>query len=106
MSTCRPCRTVRPPPAAPCLGDTTMRRLALPLLLALSSLAFAPAPLPKRETAQQREKREVAECARLLGELGVKWSVAAGRGGQVVRYFVEVSQATRSGSMHGEQDVA
>src|SRR3954469_11456681 len=32
--------------AAP-LGVHAMRRIALPLLLALSSLAFAPAPLPK-----------------------------------------------------------
>jgi hypothetical protein len=85
-----------------------MRLFVLTLLLAVLPLGFAPAPLPKRdrETALQKREREVAECARLLGELGVKWSVVTRPGGRVVRYSVEVSQATRSGSMHGEKDVA
>jgi hypothetical protein len=84
-----------------------MRRIALALTLALTSLAFAPAPLPKRgrETAFQKRERELAECAGLLRELGVKWSVAAVPGGPVVRYAVEVSQPGRSGSLHGEYGV-
>jgi hypothetical protein len=84
-----------------------MRRIALTLALCLSSLAFAPVPLPKRdrETASQKREREVAECTRQLGELGVKWSVVTGPGGRVVRYSVEVSQRTRSGSLHGSYGV-
>jgi hypothetical protein len=90
-----------------------MRLIAVTLALAgllsaaTSSLA-APAPLPRRdrEAPGQRQQRLLDECSRRLRELGVKWSVVTGPGGRVVRYFVEVSQATRSGSMHGEQVVA
>jgi hypothetical protein len=60
-----------------------MRRIALTLLLVASSLAFAPAPLPKRdrETALQKRERELAECARRLDGLRVKWSVLTRPGG-------------------------
>src|SRR5215218_10171727 len=68
-----------------------MRRLAvLVALLALSSLAFAPAPLPRRdrETQQQKRDRELAECARRLKELGVKWEVEDRGGRRSVRFGV------------------
>jgi hypothetical protein len=51
----------------------------LTLLLALSALAFAPAPFPKserpaaRESEQMRRDRLLHECRRRLDELGVKW---------------------------------
>src|SRR4051812_36421132 len=64
-----------PPHAAP-QGDTTMRRLALPLiLLALSSLAFAPAPLPK----SQRQARPAGPSMEGL------WRRGLGLGGDTVR---------------------
>ena len=69
-----------------------MRRIILPLLLALSSLAFAPAPLPRpdRETPKQKEARELAALARRLDELGVRWRVDDGPDGRAVRYRAEV----------------
>src|SRR5262245_58977280 len=67
-----------------------MRRLALPLLLALSSLAFAPAPLPRqgREARWRSQERLVAECRRRLDELGVRWRLERGDGWRSVRYAV------------------
>jgi hypothetical protein len=90
-----------------------MRLSGLSLALALLALAdlnpsqAAPAPLPKRdrETAIQKRERDVSECARLLGELGVKWSVLTRLGEPVVRYSVEVRQPNRSGSLSGEDGV-
>ena len=67
-----------------------MRRLALPLLLALSSLAFAPAPLPRthRDGAQQRRQRLLSECRRRLDELGVKWRLEDRGGRPMLRFSV------------------
>jgi hypothetical protein len=78
------------------------------LALALLSLAFAPAPLPKRdrETALQKKERELAECVRRLGELGVQWEVLTRPDGRVVRFVLEVSTLDRSGSTSGECGVA
>ena len=69
-----------------------MRRAALTLLLAALPLGFAPAPLPRRdrEPAAPKRQRELAECRRLLDELGVKWEVVAGPRGGFLRYSVEV----------------
>ena len=85
-----------------------MRRIVLPVALALSSLAFAPAPLsrPDRETPPQKRQREVAACVRRLAELGVKWAVTRNGDGRVVRFGVDVSLPNRSGSMRGEVGVA
>ena len=68
-----------------------MRRLALPLLLALCSLAFAPAPLPKRdrETPAQKRQRGVAEYARKLREFGVEWKVEDGPGWPLLRFTAD-----------------
>lgn len=66
-----------------------MRRLALPLLFALASLAFAPAPFPRRdrETPARKRERVLSEYARRLDRLGVKWEVMD-NGGPAVRYDV------------------
>lgn len=84
-----------------------MRRIALTTALALVSLAFAPAPLAKRDraTALQKRNREVAECARRLGELGVTWEAAKGPDGPVVRFSADVLP-NRIGSMSGERGFA
>jgi hypothetical protein len=53
-----------------------MRRLALPLLLALVSLSFAPAPFPKAERRPQEteESRAVRRYDARLRELGGSWA--------------------------------
>ena len=68
-----------------------MCRIALPLLLALSSLAFAPAPLPRthRDGAQQRRERLLSECRRRLDELGVTWRLENHGGRPMLRYWVK-----------------
>ena len=66
-----------------------MRRLAVTLLLALSSLAFAPAPLPKRdrEPASQKRQREVAALTRRLDELRVvRWVIDGPDGRPILRF--------------------
>src|SRR5262249_1228252 len=87
-STCRPCRTVRT--RTPCLrpGGFTMRRIALPLLLALSSLAFAPAPLPRQDRrTEQRRQWEVAALTRRLDELRVvRWVIDGPDGRPMLRF--------------------
>ena len=67
-----------------------MRRIVLTLLLALLSLAFAPAPLPKAERATHRrsEAALVRECLRRLDELGVKWQIEYKGRRPLVRYRV------------------
>jgi hypothetical protein len=59
-------------------------------LLALSSLAFAPAPLPRRdrEAPHKRQERLLAECVRRLDELGVKWQAEDRDGRRSVRFTV------------------
>jgi hypothetical protein len=62
----------------------------LTLLLALSSLAFAPAPFPKserpvRETQQARQERVLREWRR-LDDLGVSWRVVNDDGCDWVRF--------------------
>jgi hypothetical protein len=69
-----------------------VRRLTCLLaLLALSSLAFAPAPLPRRdrETLDQRRAREWAALVARLKELRVNWEVERGRGGPVLRAEID-----------------
>src|SRR4051812_33871783 len=75
----------------------------LVLTLTLLSLAFAPAPLPRRdrEPAAQKHQRELAQCVRLLDELGVRWEVAAGARGGAVRYSVEVRTPGGGGERSG-----
>jgi hypothetical protein len=80
-----------------------MRRAALVLMLALSSLAFAPAPFPKAErrgpeSPEQKQRRELAQCRRRLDELGVKWQLEGG--GRTVRFRVSRpdGRATMGGS--------
>ena len=67
-----------------------MSRIALPLLLAVSSLAFAPAPLPRpdRETPAQKRERRLAECRRRLDELGVTWRLEVRGGRPMLRYSI------------------
>jgi len=67
-----------------------MRLFALSLiLLSLSSLGFAPAPLHRtqREARPSREQL-LAECKRKLDQLKVRWRVEARYGRQVVLYGV------------------
>src|SRR3954469_13269060 len=71
-------------------------------LLALASLAFAPAPFPKserpvHESEQAKRVRLLHECRRRLDELGVQWQVVAGPHGDVGRFRVRV--ATRAGTL-------
>ena len=60
-----------------------MARLLL-IAVAVLSLAFAPAPLPRRdrESAQAKQRREVAALDRRLKELGTTWRVERGQGGR------------------------
>ena len=53
------------------------------MLLALCSLAFAPAPLPRPDRGAPARKRErsLAECRRRLDELGVQWRLEDRGGG-------------------------
>ena len=62
-----------------------MRRIVLPVLLALSALAFAPAPLPRPDRVTPGQKR-LAECRRRLGELGVTWRLAESQGRPALRF--------------------
>lgn len=87
-----------------------MRRIALPLLLALASLAFAPAPFQKaerrdRESPEQKRRRDLAECRRLLDGLGVKWQVVPGPRGDVVRFGVRGASPGGGWSASGERPV-
>ena len=65
-----------------------MRRIALPLLLALSSLAFAPAPLPRQDRrTEQRRQWEVAALTRRLDELRVvRWVIDGPDGRPMLRF--------------------
>ena len=88
-----------------------MRRIALPLVLALLPLALgpamaAPAPLPRRstETPAQKQGRLMAEYRRRLDELGVKWRVQDGRGGPWVVF--RVSHPRNNSGMGGSFGVA
>jgi hypothetical protein len=76
--------------------------LTLCLLLALSSLAFAPAPLPRRdsEAKQKSQERLLRVCSRRLDDLGVKWKQARTEGGHPVVQFV-VERPEGKGSMSG-----
>jgi hypothetical protein len=69
-----------------------MRRLALLIApLAICSLAFAPAPLPRpdRQTLAQKRERALAECRLRLSTLGVTWFVHEGGGRPAVVYVIE-----------------
>jgi hypothetical protein len=65
-----------------------MRRIALTLLLALSSLAFAPAPLPKADRRPEPPRvREMRECERELRRLGVATWAVVNRDGKDYVHF-------------------
>src|SRR5436305_1848429 len=66
-----------------------MRRIALPLLLASLSLAFAPAPLPRHERPEH--VREPVEMARLAP------ADADRLAGRLLRYRVVLDSAPKEG---------
>src|SRR4051812_28645902 len=80
-----------------------MRRVALTLaLLSLSSLAFAPAPLPRRDREAREQRRALADCAAALEDLGVRWELVGGPGGpELVRFSVEGRRFGRSAVERG-----
>src|SRR5690348_4759089 len=75
-----------------------MRAIALlTVLLSLTSLAFAPAPSPKRFAPQRVRQRELTAAAARLRELGARWEVVRLRSGQpAVRFEVSHPDGDRA----------
>ena len=81
-----------------------MRLTALTVcLLALSALAFAPAPVPRpdRVTPAQKRERRLEECSRRLDELGVKWELVRDNEGLAVRFTLSVRGVGNLGGTFG-----
>jgi hypothetical protein len=84
-------RCVRPPPWAATLSYAGIALLSAlwvaRFLLAAASLAFAPAPLPRRDREPGPPGRRAArKCESRLRELGVTWRVEARDGAPHVRF--------------------
>jgi hypothetical protein len=83
-----------------------MRLVAMTLAfaLALQSLGFAPAPMPRtrREAPPPSRERLLAECRRRLDELGVRWRLEDRNGRRMVRFSV---QHPNGGGMSGADSV-
>ena len=76
-----------------------MRRFLL--LVAVLSLAFAPAPFPRadRQTRETRQQSLMLECVGRLAELGVEWSVH--ELGERVAVQFTVNRPNNAGQMGG-----